>query len=345
MTLPMRPLIHTKPRSKSAPISSERLVGVVLRQTYRIEEVHRTSGCSQLMHARHLRLGHRVLIKALAQKDADDDLARVRFIREATSLGRIQSPYVVTILDIAELPDGRPCFITEHLPGIDLRAFLQTQRILDALDAIDIAQDISRALVAVHETGIYHRDVKPANIVVVQTPGTTGLRASLIDFGIVAWEDTEHRITRPGAIVGTPSYMPPEQACGICADARSDVYALGAVLYRMITGRPPYAGTNPSQVLSRVREGKPRRPRSVATLAHPALCAIVERAMSRNPDDRYRTMQDMHDALATLSRQLRAGSASKPVAKPGIWRGRRSALLFVFAIVAVCATLLWLASS
>ena len=323
MTLPMQPLVsvHEAVGDLAERSSTPTLDGTLVAQTYRIERTIPASGASQLLYARHIRLGHRVLVKTLSKAQAADPTMRARFVREATSLGRIHSPHVVRILDVDDLPDGRPCLITELLDGIDLQQHLRSERTLNALDTLQIAEDIAAGLVATHQARMFHRDVKPANIVLIEDPGLDTKRATLIDFGIAAWEDNAQRITRPGAIIGTPTYMPPEQACGVCADARSDVYALGAVIYRMVTGRPPHAGTDARQVLRRVREVDPRRPGSIAAHTHPELCAIIERAMARNPDERFESMHQMHEALNALRLRLlqknaRPATAFSPQQKP-----------------------------
>ena len=315
MTLPLKEVL-LPPRPA--------LTGAVVCGTYRIDGLHTRTKTSQLYQAQHLRLTQRVLIKALDRQHVDDALARARFIRETTSLSRIDSPHVIRILDVGELPDGRPCLVMPWLRGTDLHSFMRARRVVEPLTALRICIDVAVGLRAAHRIGVIHRDVKPANIVLVDDNDHEGLRACLVDFGVAASNhDTQARITQPGAVVGTPSYMPPEQAFGAAADARSDVYALGAVLYRLLTGRPPYAGTDPTQVLKQVRASRPRRAGSLLVDGDPILLSIIEQAMARQPSERFDTIEQMLPELRHAYRVLSQVQARPPASQAD--RGRVTA--------------------
>jgi predicted Ser/Thr protein kinase len=204
---------------------------------------------------------------------------RQRFEREAQAVARVKHPHICEIYDVGE-HDGLPFVVLEHVEGQTLVKRLAARgRYEDAREAAEIARQVADALVTVHEAGMVHRDLKLGNILI-----TPEGRAVLIDFGLARVLGTEP-LTRPGEVLHTPGYSPPEQAAGRNEeiDCRSDVFSLGVVLYRLLTGQAPAAGTTPRQV----------RPD-----LDPSLEAIVLRALAAQPEERYPSAAAMRDALA-----------------------------------------------
>jgi tRNA A-37 threonylcarbamoyl transferase component Bud32 len=273
------------------------LLGVVLSGTFRITRVLGRGGMGRLYEAEHTRLDRRFAVKVLheSQQRRRDSVARFR--REARSLSRIRSPHVLRVVDVSKVPDGRAALVTELLEGEDLKTHLERIRRLAVSEAIPLARQLCRGVAAAHAEGVIHRDLKPSNLFLV-SDADGKVHLEILDFG-VAKLDGDDDLTRTGAVVGTPAYMAPEQALGSKAvDRRADVYGIGAVLYRMLTGRAPYAGSEPARMLSRLLREAPTRPRSVEPSIPAGLEEVVQRAMARDPDDRYADALELERALA-----------------------------------------------
>jgi len=275
------------------------LLGAVLADTYHIVRLIGEGGMGRVYEARHTRLAN----KRLAVKLLHDEMARqpeilTRFEREAEAASTIAHPNVVEVLDVHHLEDGRPYIICEYLEGEELGALLDRVEKLPTETAIRIVRQICRALVAAHERGIVHRDMKPENVFLVGDPRAP--RAKVIDFGISKLDDGSAKLTRTGMVMGTPAYMAPEQARGEHVDFRADIYAVGGILYRAVTGQKPYDGEDGAMVLTQVLTEEPRRPRTVEPSVPEALELLIQRAMARDPRDRHASMAELEAELAEL---------------------------------------------
>jgi serine/threonine-protein kinase len=283
------------------------LVGKLIGETYQIVRVVGEGGMGRVYEARHLRLKER----RFAVKTLHADLARnpehaARFLREAESASSISHPNVIDVFDVHHLPDGIPYFVAELLEGEELADHVETKGALEPRMAVSVGRQICLALAAAHERGIVHRDMKPENVFVLKTPpsglgaGEQKLAIKVLDFGISKAGGTERtHLTRTGVIMGTPSYMAPEQARGKQVDARADVYSVGAVLYYAITGKRPFDSDDPTTTISMVLTQDPTRPREIDPKIPEALELVVQRAMAKDVRDRYQTMLDLERALAT----------------------------------------------
>ncbi len=238
-----------------------------------------------------------------------------RFDREARSAGRLNHPNIVTIHDMGKSDDGA-YIAMEFLDGRSLREILDTGIVLDPARVAMIAVQIADGLAYAHEHGVVHCDIKPANIM-VQERGAV----KITDFGI-ARLPTGSR-TFAGTIVGSPRYISPEQILGRPIDARSDIFSLGAVLYEMLTGVPPFGGGELDEILFQVINDKPEAPSHRNAAIPAAFDAIVERALAKSPGDRYASASDM---AAALRASLPGESRSTPPALPAAtaMRGRRT---------------------
>lgn len=278
--------------------SEDPLLGVVFAGTYQIVRNLGRGGMGRLYEAQHTRLDRRFAIKVLHETQSRSPDAVRRFDREARVLSRIRSDHVLDVIDVLRTPDDRAAIVTACLEGEDLKARLDRVKKLPPEQAIPLLRQACRGLAAAHAEGIIHRDLKPSNLFLQSTAdGQTVLK--VLDFG-VAKLTGDAELTRTGAVVGTPAYMAPEQARGSAkADERADVYGVGAVLYRMLTGRAPYTGQEPAQILASLLHESPPRPRRLAPEIPVGLEALIQRAMARDPADRP------PDALA-LERELAA---------------------------------------
>ncbi|MBK6690758.1 MAG: serine/threonine protein kinase [Myxococcales bacterium] len=284
--------------------ASGTLEGTVVAGEYRIKERMGAGASGVIFEAERLRDGLPVALKLLRAVAAHEAVASDRLRREAEALGLAWHPNVVEVIDHGHLPDGSAFLVMELLRGESLSVRLR-QGPLTPAQLLPIAIQVCDAIGAVHAAGIVHRDVKPANIFLALKDDVEIVK--LLDFGIarVEWEET--RITNMGAPLGTPGYMSPEQEAGGTIDARSDVFALGAVLFECLVGEPP--PPTPSGLwLAGVTEGAPRNNRVAEELAKlpPAWSSLVTRALSARPEDRY---QDARSIAQTL-REIEAGRAA-----------------------------------
>jgi serine/threonine-protein kinase len=285
------------------------MLGKLLGETYRITRVVGEGGMGRVYEARHLRLKERrFAVKCLHTELARNPEMSARFLREAETASSIKHPNVVDVFDVHH-SDGTPYMVGEFLEGEELADYVARKGPLDARMAAKVTRQVCRALAAAHERGIIHRDMKPENIFVlassiagVETGTARSLEVKVLDFGIskAGPSDTSH-LTRTGVIMGTPSYMSPEQARGRQVDARADVYSVGACLYFMVTGRRPFDSDDPTSTISMVLTEDPVRPREIDERIPEGVELIIQRAMAKDANDRYATMTELEAALSALS--------------------------------------------
>src|SRR5688500_3119589 len=245
-----------------------------------------------------------VAVKLLHKHLAADDELRERFRREAVAAARLAHPNVVATFDTGEDGD-QPFIVMELVRGRTLRALLDEGPLRPAVAAA-IGVQVAEALDAAHRAGIVHRDVKPGNILLCDgVPPGAPLSVKVADFGIAhaamtGQQSGDPDLTQPGTLLGTTKYLSPEQARGEEPDARSDVYALGVVLYEMLTGRVPFAASTPvATALAHVRDD-PLRPRQLRAGIPRAMEAIVMKAMAKSPDARYGSAAELAAALRSV---------------------------------------------
>ncbi len=293
------------------PEAEDPLLGVVLAGTYRIVRHLGRGGMGRLYEAQHARLDRRFAVKVLHESHSRNRDASARFEREARVLSRMRSDHVVDVIDVLRTPDGRSAIVTARLDGEDLKARLDRVGKLSPAEAVPIARQVCRGLAAAHAQGIVHRDLKPSNLF-LETGADGRVAVKILDFGVAKLEG-EPELTRTGAVVGTPAYMAPEQARGSAhVDERADLYAVGAVLYRMLTGKPPYSGDEPAVVLGALLHEAPRRPRTIAPEIPIGLEAVIQRAMARDLETRPVDALELERELAAFDELGESPSASTP---------------------------------
>jgi len=219
---------------------------------------------------------------------------RERFFREAQAAGRLLHPGIVTIFDVGEDADGDgPYIVMEYVPGVSLNAMLSEGAPIPLESALRLTQQIAEALDCAHAQGIVHRDIKPANIMV-----TADGQAKITDFGIAKLNLTH--LTLPGHVFGTPAYMSPEQIEGGSVDGRADIFALGVILYSMVTGYRPFQGNSVMTVCFKVANREPLAPTLLDPNLPRELDAVIARAMAKNRTDRYQRGMEMAMDLREL---------------------------------------------
>jgi formylglycine-generating enzyme required for sulfatase activity/dienelactone hydrolase/predicted Ser/Thr protein kinase len=267
---------------------------------YRIEEEIGRGGMGVVYRAMDTRLQRPVAIKMLAPGSTTDSERIRRFTQEARAASGLNHPHIVTIYDIDEA-EGSTFIAMEMVDGTPLDSVL-ARGPLPVIDAVTCGMQIASALEAAHASGIVHRDIKPANVMI-----TRDGRAKVLDFGLAklfqsgsALDTATAFATGPGAMIGTPGYMAPEQIEGRHVDARADVFSLGATLYEMLAGRRPFEGASPLALITSILHSEAPPLRSVRPEAPAALETIVRRALAKDPAARYADGSEMRRALAAV---------------------------------------------
>jgi beta-lactam-binding protein with PASTA domain/tRNA A-37 threonylcarbamoyl transferase component Bud32 len=275
----------------------------VLGERYEIGGVLGRGGMAEVHRGRDLRLGREVAVKVLRQDLARDPSSQVRFRREAQAAASLNHPAIVAVYDTGEdrtANGATPYIVMEYVEGETLRDVVRREGRVAPDRAMSLAADICAALDFSHRNGIVHRDVKPGNVMI--TPQGT---VKVMDFGIArAVSDSAATMTSTAAVIGTAQYLSPEQARGESVDARSDVYSAGCLLYELVTGTPPFTGDSPVAVAYQHVREDPRTPSSINPQIPPELDAILLKAMSKNPANRYQSAAEMRaDLLRAVAGQ------------------------------------------
>src|SRR5262245_37853043 len=276
-----------------SPLSdSGALTGMTLDQKYYLESKIGVGGMGTVYRAIRLLIGDCAAVKVLHPDQMSDPQAGERFRREAQTAARLKHPNVVAVYDFGVSSEGLNYQVMELAEGENLRSLVERQGRLAETDASEIIQQVCAALDEAHRQGIVHRDIKPENILVQTTPG--GLKVKVLDFGIAALRDVKaSRLTRNGAVVGTPHYMSPEHCLGEELDGRSDIYSLGIVLFEMLTGVVPFDSPTPTAIGVKHVNDPPPPPRTLNPKISPAVESVALRALEKLRDARPQTAGEM----------------------------------------------------
>ena len=301
---------------------------------YQVLDVIARSGMATIFRARDLENGHTVALKVPHLQYASDMVFHERFKREEEIGQRLDHPAVIKVFQPRE--KSRLYLAMEYVDGELLRDRLRRERRLPSETAVALAIAIADALAYLHDHGVVHRDLKPENIMV-----TADRRVKLVDFGI-ALDTTLRKMTWAGLsqTVGTPDYMAPEQVKGKRGDARSDLYALGVILYEMLTGETPFQGDNVYAAMRAKLQDDPTPPRRLRPDISPALEEIILHALERDPRDRPESALELREALAHPESVVITGRAARQRPKPTMPRWLRT-LLAVAGAVAAYGLLVW----
>lgn len=322
----------TAPLPKPVPPDAPIQPGDVIAEKYRVTSVVATGGMGMVFEAVHLQLGHQVAIKVLLPSElTQDNSAVARFLREARAAANLQSEHVVRIHDVGTLPSQLPFMVMELLRGEDLRALVRREGPLPVTDVVRYVLQACDAIDEAHANGIVHRDLKPSNLfLTVRRDGSGSVK--VLDFGISKAQPGVPggtlELTTSSVMMGSPLYMSPEQIRDARAvDGRTDIWALGIILYQLLAGRPPFTGDSLPAVCASIAADPP------LPLTRPdvplELVAIIEKCLAKRPEHRFQTVGELVQCLAPLSSEqlpLRArGAAAGPTtADAGQSRSRPS---------------------
>ena len=262
-----------------------------------IEDIEAAGGHGSVYRARHPENGSLVAIKVLHPALLSLPRMAERFVREVEVILRLRHPNIVEVKELGTLQDGTPYYAMEYVKGTTLREFIRERGRVSPAEALEMIEPVCAALETAHAAGIVHRDVKPGNIMIGE--GEPRAAIKLLDFGIAkltAPEAGSTGLTSIGQRLGTPAIMAPEQILGGRIDARTDIYALGALLYSLLTGRPPFESMVPGDLVQQHLEAPPPRPSQRAPLS-PALDAVVLRCLEKRPEKRFETVRAFLEAL------------------------------------------------
>ena len=271
----------------------------MLGDRYRLLRKVGEGAMGEVFEAEHVLLNRKVAVKLLQRRIAADPEASVRLQREARSTTGLAHPNVVDTIDFG-FADGQAFLVMEWLDGENLDARM-SRGPLELDTALEIAAQATAGLIAAHERGVIHRDIKPANLFLTRDH-RGALLVKVLDFGIAKLALHEPKLTATGVLIGTPNYMAPEQAEGNPIDGRTDVYALGVILYEMLTGTVPFLGETPLAVLHQHTSRLPILPsaRAPERGISDALDMVVMRCLAKRPEERFATMHDLAAALAEV---------------------------------------------
>ncbi len=304
---------HTYEAQENAGQRQDPLLGRVVDGRYRIEQQIGEGGMGVVYQATHTVLQKRLALKVLRGDNSKDSEVVQRFMQEAQAATSIGHPNIIDISDFGRLPDGSVYFVMEFLNGTSLADMIKKGGSVPMQEAVHLVRQIASALEAAHARGIVHRDLKPDNIFIIKQ-GNDSRFVKVLDFGVAKVGGAASRLTKTGMVFGTPHYMSPEQAAGHSVDQRTDIYALGVIMYEMFTGKVPFDADTFMGILAKHMFEAPPRPYDLKGQSLGALETVILRSLEKNPDQRYQAMGDLLTDLDTVA----AGGTVHVGGRPGV---------------------------
>jgi len=270
--------------------------GTILLGKYRVDGVLGIGGYGQVLKAQHLQLDEPVAIKLLKEQVSLEDESGKRFLREAQAASKLKSEHVARLRDVGTLGGNKPFMVMELLSGLDLNQVLEAKGTLDVMFAADVVLQACDALGEAHALGIVHRDIKPSNLFLTKRPDGSRL-VKVLDFGISKAPTMDMSLTQTQSVLGTPTYMSPEQTRSArTVDARSDLWALGCVLYELVEGHPPFEADSFAELCVKIAIESPP-----PLVRGRELEPIIARCLAKDPADRYQSVAELAADLAPFA--------------------------------------------
>jgi serine/threonine-protein kinase len=273
-------------------------IGDVIDDKYRILRLVGEGGMGAVYEGENRLISRRVAIKVLYGVASMSQDAIQRFEREAQAAGRIGNDHILEIIDLGRLPDGSRYMVMEYLDGETLGARIKRIGKMSPRELVPIFKQTLTGLQAAHDAGIVHRDLKPDNIFILKEKAGHRDFVKIIDFGISKFQDpSDHNMTRTGTVMGTPFYMSPEQAKGVGVDRRSDLYAVGAMLYEAVSGSVPFDGKTFNELMFKIVLSDPRPLNEMVPDLDPGFASVVLKGMARDAQHRFQSAREFSSAL------------------------------------------------
>lgn len=299
----------SSPETPADAVTPRPPTGRVLADRYELLDKIGEGGTAEVFRARDIRLERIVAIKLLRPQFTQDSQMRDRFSVEARAAAGLSAANVVQVFDFGTTGDGALFIVMPLIEGQSLRELLRERGSLTQPEAARIGRQVAMALAAAHARGLVHRDVKPGNVLLDRDGD-----AHLTDFGIVKALSNRTEITQAGMAFGTATYLAPEQATGGTVGPATDLYALGTVLYEMVSGRPPFVGDDPASIGYRQAWEQPVPLSTVAPRVDPELEGLVMRSLAKDPLHRMASAADVADRLGRIAERLAASGVGRAAA-------------------------------
>jgi serine/threonine-protein kinase len=282
-----------------------RLTGEIIEGKYRLEKVIGEGGMAIVYKATQINIDRPVVLKVMQWQLRGNERAIKRFEQEAKFTAKVSHPNVVSVFDVGFLPGGQPYLVMEYINGESLRDKLERQGMLSLTTAAQLMLQLCRGLQEAHKCGLIHRDLKPENILLLEDSDRPDW-VKIVDFGIAHLVTGYERLTKTGNITGTIAYMAPEQLRNVPVDTRADLYALGCVLFEMLTGHIPFDGDSTEAILLKQLMEPPDPPSKLRPEIPPdsPFDQVVLRALEKDPDNRYQTATEMRLHVEHIAQHL-----------------------------------------
>jgi serine/threonine-protein kinase len=297
--------------------------GQVLAGKYRIDQLLGTGGMGVVVAATHLQLKSRVAIKFLSPDAVQNEAAAARLLREARASANIKSDHVARVIDVGTLESGSPYIVMEHLEGINLANLLRKKGRLSVGEATTYVLQACDGVAHAHALGIVHRDLKPSNLFATDRRGSPTIK--VLDFGLSKVTESgghlkpDTHLTSTTDVIGSPIYMSPEQLRSTRdVDARTDIWALGTILFELIAGQPPFRARTLPQLCMLILHSRPRSLRELCPEASPALETVIRRCLEKDPAKRFDTVAQLAQALAPFASAPASGPLGVPSSNAAI---------------------------